>query len=59
MLLTDVNTEREVQCNAIGEILERINIAGNMVPDRIERGTQTSWHIPSVNSHIFTDIDGD
>ena len=59
MMLTEVNNEREVQADTIGNMLEMINVAGNMVPDMIERGTQTQWHIPSVSAHIFTDINGD
>jgi hypothetical protein len=39
MMLTEVNNEREVQADTIGNMLEMINVAGNMVPDMIERGT--------------------
>jgi hypothetical protein len=43
----------------MGGVLKMINIAGNLVPDMVERGTQTDWHFPTMSSHIFTEVDGE
>jgi hypothetical protein len=58
-MLDQVNFEREQQINSMGGVLKMINVAGNMVPDRVERGTQSDWHFPIISSHIFTEIDGE
>lgn len=46
-----------MQIGVVGGILSMINVAGGMLPDRCERGTQTGWHFPTVSSHIFTEVD--
>ena len=57
--VNQINIEREHQIKSMGGVLKMINIAGGMVGEKVERGTQTGWHFPTVSSHIFTEVKGE
>lgn len=56
-LIRETEREREKQQSTIFEIMDKINVAGGMIPDQADAGTQTELTVTNSHSYYFTEVD--